>query len=206
MRNLGFTKSKLDPALYLFFKPRSNQKVNPDEDIKREAVRKQLSMQGLIQRSLIDYIDPKFYADHELIGVCGVYVDDTLIAGTQEFYDGPARKMLDKYDIEKVDELPVKFLGGVLKYTSEDLSSISLDYSAHLSKVECIKEPAGADMNSLVDHKTHNGFRWIHGSLNFFVSQGYPLASYELSESWSGVAHPTWGHVHWLNKLIRKIK
>lgn len=52
-------------------------------------------MKGLIGRSLLDYMEtPDFYQDHELMGVCGVYVDDTLIAGSQEFYDGPIKRML----------------------------------------------------------------------------------------------------------------
>lgn len=49
-------------------------------------LRNEMSMRGLISKSLLDYLDPEFYKGHELMGVCAVYVDDTLIAGTEEFY------------------------------------------------------------------------------------------------------------------------
>lgn len=95
--------------------------------------------------------------------------------------------MLGKYQIQEPDELPVKFLGGVLQYEGSNRDTLTLDYSNHLSKVEVINIPKGAIEGEYTDSKTHNSFRAIHGSLNFFIGQGYPLGSYELSENASAI-------------------
>ena len=58
--------------------------------------------------------------------------------GNQEFYDCEVKNVLKHYGIDKVERPPFKFLGGVVKYTSEDLDSLEIDYTLHMEKVQTI--------------------------------------------------------------------
>lgn len=83
--------------------------------------------------------------------------------------------MLAHYGIDKVERPPFKFLGGIVKYNSEDNSSLEIDYTHHMEKVQTIATQGKHQGDEFVDRRTHSAFRTQHGILNYLVTQGYPL-------------------------------
>ena len=147
------------------------------------------------------------YDKEELIGLCGVYVDDFLIAGREDDkrWQQAKRKLIDLYSWGKWEKRVFHLCG--VRYRQHNDFSITMDqeeYTKSLSEAN-FTPPSNLHKEPQTRKLDGNGLRClraVNGSLQWLVTNSRPDLSARVSLSASATSNPTYGDLQTANKLI----
>ena len=149
------------------------------------------------------------YVQNELIGLCGVYVDDFLIAGREsdKRWQQAKTKLIDLYSWGRWERRVFHLCG--VRYRQHNDFSVAMDqeeYTKSLTEANFLlpsylqKEQATRKL----DGQGLKCLRAINGSLQWLVTNSRPDLSARVSLSASATSNPTYGDLQSANKLIRQ--
>ena len=143
----------------------------------------------------------------ELVGICGVHVDDCATGGSGPVYDQAMTQLKQKFEFRKWRVHDGDFCGA--RYTQDPKTGeITMSQSKfasgikplHLSRSRC------HDKTSLLTDQEVSCLRAINGSLNWLSTQSRPDLSAQVSFSQQSFPHPTVSDALAANNAIRRAR
>ena len=173
-----------------------------------QRVKRDLLGQGWKMHSLDNCVF-LLYDRNELIGLCGVYVDDFLIAGRDNDprWQEAKRKLINLYSWGKWEKRIFHLCG--VRYRQFKDFSISMDQEEYTMSLNEANFQLPPDLKKQEIHRKLDGkglkcLRAINGSLQWLVTNSRPDLAARVSLSASATSNPTYGDLQSANKLIRQ--
>ena len=152
----------------------------------------------------------KYNKEGKLIGLCGVYVDDFLIAGdpNDKEWQVEKKKLVSLYNWGKWEKGTFNLCG--VRYRQQRDGSVIMDqteYTSALKEADDYKLPQGLSKypaKQKLDQAGLRCLRAINGSLQWLVTNSRIDLAAKVSLSASAISNPTYGDLQEANKLIRQ--
>lgn len=220
-KTAGFQVSRVDPSVFLYYEDvksglssseslLTRDRENQQRQERFEMIKKNLldSAEGRLPHDLVDFIDHTAYEGKVLSGIICIHVDDGLVMGSEDFLAGPMRKVMEHYQMEKLEEGSFKYLGGVMtaQWDERKRPEVVIDYTHIAEKIPMIPLPSGMREDTPLDKELHQAYRSTLGAALYLSLHGHPLSACDVNMASSYAADPTAGNAAMLNTIVKRIK
>ena len=138
-----------------------------------------------------------------LEGIITIHVDDFLFGGTTQFHKDIFESIKSIFEISKISDTPLKYLGLNLTQDENKITLDQYDYIVSLQEVEIVDNKQN---DRPLDKNEHRNYRGICGSLNWLSTQSRPDIAFDVAMLSAKLNAPTVKDLNFANKIIRKVK
>lgn len=142
----------------------------------------------------------------QLLGVMGVHVDDTAVAGdpSSELFQQAISQLRARFPYRKWRHREGEFCGAW--YKQRDDWSIEMSMSSFASKIRSINIPRNSQSSDPLSPEQMKVLRAVNGSLNWLTSQTRPDLAVQTSFSQQAFPRPTIQDFRSANQAVRRAK
>ena len=141
----------------------------------------------------------------ELIGIMGVHVDDTAIAGRGPLFEESVAKLKARFSYRKWRVSSGEFCGAFYEQ-DKDSFAISMSMQTFADSLKCAHIPKGVLNSQPLNESQIKILRAINGSLNWLASQSRPDISCQTSMSQQAFPNPCIRNLRDANNAVRRAK
>lgn len=143
-------------------------------------------------------------SNNKLVGVMGVHVDDTAVAGEGKIFESAIKALKERFPYRKWRTRSGEFCGAW--YDQKDDGTIHMSMSGFVDKIRPINIPKHAEKGSPLTPAQIKVLRAVNGSLNWLSSQSRPDLAVQTSLSQQAFPNPTIDDLRCANQAVRRAR